>query len=258
MQRISRICSLYGLKNGEISLFASKSVKMRCSCVKMEALPVSVTDYGPVQIWTLFKQATVRRIMVIAQVLAVTFLVTASSLSVGEPHPRQTTIVPGYLPEVQDPALPWSVEQRRFADLLADVFGLPYTLAMDFSDWILEASIQQQVSPKLMAALVAAESSFGLDAVSLAGAVGPAQIKPHYWREYCTVEDLLDARSNIECSAAVLRHLIDRTGQEEDALRAYNVGLSSVLYGGLLLDRSDIYLSRVYDFERRIAEASSP
>ena len=257
MQRISRIRSLYGFKNGEISLFASKSVRMRCSCAKMEALPVSVTDYGPVQIWTLFKQATVRRIMVIAQVLAVTFLFTASSLSVGEPHPRQT-IVPGYLPEVQDPALPWSVEQRRFADLLADVFGLPYTLAMDFSDWILEASIQQQVSPKLMAALVAAESSFGLDAVSLAGAVGPAQIKPHYWREYCTVEDLLDARSNIECSAAVLRHLIDRTGQEEDALRAYNVGLSSVLYGGLLLDRSDIYLSRVYDFERRIAEASSP
>lgn len=115
-----------------------------------------------------------------------------------------------------------------FADKLVIGFGLRPEIALEFSDWILEASARQELRPELIASLVLAESSFRKAVRSHVGAIGPTQIRPHYWADFCGHNDLYDPEQNVYCGTQILGFLLERCkGDQACALSAYNVGMNS-------------------------------
>ena len=132
--------------------------------------------------------------------------------------------------EFAKPALPsvtWEERVDGFANKLQAAFGLKPPKAQEFSGWILEAADRQRLDAELLASLVYVESSFRKNARSWVGAIGPTQIKPWYWAEFCGNGDLTDPRQNIHCGAQVLAYLGELCGGSECALATYNVGMNS-------------------------------
>jgi hypothetical protein len=129
------------------------------------------------------------------------------------------------VPAVEQTSMPWHTEVDAFGHKVSQAFGVRRNTATEFAGWIIEASERQGIEPELLASLVLTESSFRKDARSHVGAIGPAQVRPEYWSNFCGSSDLLDPAENIYCGAQVLSHLIDRCGDDtECALQAYNVG----------------------------------
>lgn len=131
---------------------------------------------------------------------------------------------PMALPEWNDSVQPWSKEVEIFAGRIAAGYGVRHSVALEFSPWILEASRRQQLAPELLAGLVLTESSFRKQVTSAVGAVGPAQVRPDYWSQFCGTKDLLDPAENIYCGAQILAYYKERCGAEACALAAYNIG----------------------------------
>jgi len=129
------------------------------------------------------------------------------------------------------PDLPSKTHMQQagdFAEKLVIGFGLRPEVALEFSDWILEASARQALRPELIASLVFAESSFRKTVQSHVGAIGPTQIRPHYWVEFCGQNDLYDPEQNVYCGTQILGFLLERCeGDQTCALSAYNIGLNS-------------------------------
>ena len=117
-------------------------------------------------------------------------------------------------------------EVAHFGNRVRDAFGIQDSVANEFADWILEASERQGIKPELLASLVVTESSFRKTAQSNVGAIGPAQVRPEYWGEFCGARGQLhDPEQNVYCGAQVLSHMLDRCeGDMNCALAAYNVG----------------------------------
>lgn len=117
-------------------------------------------------------------------------------------------------------------EVAHFGNRVSDAFGIQGSIANEFADWILEASERQGIKPELLASLVVTESSFRKTAQSHVGAIGPAQVRPEYWGDFCGARDQLhDPEQNVYCGAQVLSHMLDRCeGDMTCALAAYNVG----------------------------------
>jgi len=117
-------------------------------------------------------------------------------------------------------------EVDHFGSRVSSAFGIEDTVAHEFADWILEASERQRIEPEILASLVVTESSFRKTARSNVGAIGPTQIRPDYWGDFCGETDRLhDPEQNIYCGAQVLSHMLDRCeGNMSCALAAYNVG----------------------------------
>ena len=119
-------------------------------------------------------------------------------------------------------------QAEEFSQKLVAGFGLRNAVALEFSDWILEASARQRIQPELIASLLLAESSFRKQVQSHVGAVGPAQVRPRYWGEFCGQNDLFDPEQNIYCGTQVLGLLLERCeGDRACALSAYNIGMNS-------------------------------
>jgi soluble lytic murein transglycosylase len=103
---------------------------------------------------------------------------------------------------------------------------------------IADSAKRHRVNPYLVAAVINAESSWGADRVSGAGAVGLMQVMPQTARDLATAkrvdgtrfppEKLADPATNIEYGTAYLRYLVDRYHEIEMALAAYNAGLTRV------------------------------
>lgn len=135
-------------------------------------------------------------------------------------------------PVVKDLALPSQgdapvvrpYEVEAFAERLEQVFGLETDRALTFSDWILEASWRYQLEPEVIASLIHTESSFRKRVRSWAGAIGPAQVMPQIWRDFCGGFDLRDPEQNVYCGAKVLAFYRAECGDLDCALRLYNVG----------------------------------
>jgi soluble lytic murein transglycosylase-like protein len=119
---------------------------------------------------------------------------------------------------------PWHAEVDAFASKVSQAFGVRRGTANEFAIWILEASERHDLDPELLASLVHTESTFRKHARSPVGAIGPAQVRPEFWSQFCGAADLRDPAENIYCGAQVLSHLRDVCGDEQCALRAYNVG----------------------------------
>jgi len=128
------------------------------------------------------------------------------------------------IPAAVDPDEPWGHTVDAFADKVSQAFGVRRSDAGEFATWILEASERQDLDPELLASLVHTESTFRKHARSHRGAVGPAQVKPKIWSQFCGTTNLLDPAENIYCGAQVLSHLRDECGDELCALQAYNTG----------------------------------
>jgi soluble lytic murein transglycosylase len=92
------------------------------------------------------------------------------------------------------------------------------------------------LEPQLVAAVIYQESKFDADAVSESGAVGLMQLLPETGQgiadrtggDEWTPEDLHNPELNIRYGSWYLRHLLDKYGDEDLALAAYNAGQANV------------------------------
>ena len=140
---------------------------------------------------------------------------------------------------------------NQFSVRLVKGFGVKPEVASEFSGWILEASERQKIHPDILASLLITESSFRKNVISHAGAVGPAQVIPKYWSEYCGVSEahLSDPEANVHCGAMVLAYFKDRClGSLQCALRAYNVGL----HNQRLYEAAQRYLTKIRKYLARL------
>ena len=158
--------------------------------------------------------------------LSLTFLILLSGLFISTSHKTD--------PELATLNIPISVSRPSFeeevlplANQISSAFGIDQAKAIEFGGWILEASDRQDLSTELLASLIFTESSFRKYASSSVGAIGPAQVRPDLWGDFCGGVDLYDPEQNIYCGAQVLRHFYERCDDDFDcALSAYNVGLN--------------------------------
>jgi hypothetical protein len=91
---------------------------------------------------------------------------------------------------------------------------------------------QEGVDPALFNRLIMAESGGRSDAVSSAGAIGPAQLMPATAKELGV--DPNDVEQNLTGGARYFRQQMERFGEPKLALAAYNAGAGNVeKYGGV-------------------------
>jgi len=126
------------------------------------------------------------------------------------------------------------------------------------------------LEPHLVAAVIYQESKFDADAVSSSGAVGLMQLLPATaqgiadrtggsgWHE----RDLVDPELNVRYGSWYLRHLLDKYGDEELALAAYNAGQTNVdrwrARGvGIQFPETRHYVERVRELKEIYARAYS-
>lgn len=92
------------------------------------------------------------------------------------------------------------------------------------------------LDPALLAAVIYQESKFKADARSTSGAIGLMQLLPstaegiavHTGGSAFRVSDLFDPEINVRYGAWYLHHLMQKYGDEQTALAAYNAGQENV------------------------------
>ena len=92
------------------------------------------------------------------------------------------------------------------------------------------------LDPALVAAVIYQESKFRADAKSSSGAIGLMQLTPQTAEGIAIrtggsrfqVSDLYNPEINVRYGSWYLRHLLDKYGDEKDALAAYNAGQHNV------------------------------
>jgi soluble lytic murein transglycosylase len=93
-----------------------------------------------------------------------------------------------------------------------------------------------RLDPALLAAVIYQESKFRADAKSSSGAIGLMQLRPDTARGIAIrtggnrfrTQDLYDPEINVRYGSWYLRHLLDKYGDEQTALAAYNAGQRNV------------------------------
>jgi len=93
-----------------------------------------------------------------------------------------------------------------------------------------------RLDPALLAGVIYQESKFRANARSSSGAIGLMQLLPdtakgiaiHTGGSRFRVSDLDDPEINVRYGSWYLRHLLDKYGDERDALAAYNAGQENV------------------------------
>jgi soluble lytic murein transglycosylase len=119
------------------------------------------------------------------------------------------------------------------------------------------------LEPALLAAVIYAESKFHSDAESASGAIGLMQLLPstahgiavHTGGSRFQTTDLYDPEINVRYGAWYLRHLLDKYGDENEALAAYNAGQDNVdrwlaSGSGIRFTETRAYVDRVEDLKR--------
>jgi soluble lytic murein transglycosylase-like protein len=93
---------------------------------------------------------------------------------------------------------------------------------------------EHDVDPRLVQAVMQAESGYNVKALSTKGAIGLMQLMPQTARELA-VGDPWDPEQNVRGGVAYLKRMLDLFSQELDfALAAYNAGPNAVLqYAGV-------------------------
>ena len=108
-----------------------------------------------------------------------------------------------------------------------------------------------RVQPALVKAVIAAESNFDPAAVSVKGAQGLMQLMPATAASMGVI-DPLEPDENVRGGVAYLRAMLDRYGELERALAAFNAGPTSVdRYGGVPpYPETQDYVQRVLAYYR--------
>ena len=99
-----------------------------------------------------------------------------------------------------------------------------------------DSAHENHLDPALLAAVIYTESKFNSDALSDSGAIGLMQLMPQTARSIAARTggtafrraDLDDPDVNVRYGAWYLRYLLDRYGDEQTALAAYNAGQDAV------------------------------
>lgn len=99
--------------------------------------------------------------------------------------------------------------------------------AVPYADLIEDAARAANIDPRLLAALVRAESNFDPVAVSRVGARGLCQLMPSAASDH-KIKDVFDPAENLRGGATHLRLLLDRFDDLPLALAAYNAGAATV------------------------------
>ncbi|MDH3403846.1 MAG: lytic transglycosylase domain-containing protein [Acidobacteriota bacterium] len=156
--------------------------------------------------------------------------IVADELEDGDEEPAAIEVSPVYLgfaPEQEMPDIP-------------------------FGELIYEAARRRNVNPRLVAAIIRAESAFDPAAVSRKGARGLMQLMPATGRRFGLVPDeLFDEELNIDAGVTYLEELIERYAEDLPlVLAAYNAGEGAVeRYKGVPPFRETReYIRRVYSF----------
>jgi soluble lytic murein transglycosylase-like protein len=120
-----------------------------------------------------------------------------------------------------------------------------------YDDLILRVAGEQRLEPALVKAVIAAESNFNKVAVSRAGAQGLMQLMPETAAKL-GVTDPFHAEQNVDAGGRYLRAMLDRYGDLERALAAYNAGPTAVdRYRGIPPYReTEAYVKRVLNYYR--------
>jgi len=124
------------------------------------------------------------------------------------------------------------------------------------------------LDPALLAAVIYQESKFRADAKSSSGAIGLMQLRPQTAEgiairtggTHFQVSDLYNPEINVRYGSWYLRHLLDKYGDEKDALAAYNAGQRNVdewrAEGkGIQFPETRAYVSRVEHLKHVYARA---
>lgn len=105
--------------------------------------------------------------------------------------------------------------------------------AIDISPIIEKYATQYNLDPWLIRGVIETESAFRPNAVSPVGAAGLMQLMPGT-ASYLGCADRLDPEQNIAAGARYLRMMMDRFGNEDLMIAAYNAGPGNVeRYGGI-------------------------
>jgi soluble lytic murein transglycosylase len=117
---------------------------------------------------------------------------------------------------------PGEARARRLADRLVDI---PDERVADLID---RFAAHYGLDPTLVRAVIQVESGFNRYAQSNKGAMGLMQLMPGTAREL-QVTDPWDPEQNVRGGTAYLRRMLDRFGEVELALAAYNAGPEAVV-----------------------------
>ena len=142
------------------------------------------------------------------------------------PMPSQAVDVPvGGMPTAEEIA---TVVNARFH------IGLQN--ALEIGHAVISAARRYAISPLLLLAVIAVESSFDRFAVSVVGAKGLMQVLPSQHQDLVhRTSDLTDARTNVRIGSAILHDYIRASdGNLEDALDRYSGGAKG--YAGRVAD----------------------
>jgi soluble lytic murein transglycosylase-like protein len=117
---------------------------------------------------------------------------------------------------------------------------------------ILLTALEHDVPPGLVKAVIAAESLFNPDAVSRKGAQGLMQLMP-MTASKLGVADPFSADQNVNGGVRYLREMLDRYGDMQRALAAYNAGPTAVdRYRGIPpYPETQAYVQRVMTYYRQ-------
>jgi soluble lytic murein transglycosylase-like protein len=140
----------------------------------------------------------------------------------------------------------YAEEVEVFSEQLVSAYGINKTRATKFADWILQSSAYSDVPSLILAGLIMTESSFRYNPVSSVGAIGPGQVRPEIWSEFCQT-DLNDPRENIICSGFILHHYYaDFCANDWScALKTYNVGPTALRKSAKMRAAGARYLKKI-------------
>lgn len=100
---------------------------------------------------------------------------------------------------------------------------------LKYIDMIAKAAAKHQMDPKLLHAVIQAESAYNANAVSSAGAVGLMQLMPDTARRYGVI-DRRDAEQNIDGGTRYLKDLLAMFNSNlKLAVAGYNAGEGAVM-----------------------------